>query len=66
MPKHILEIKNIHKHFDDQLVLNGINLDIIYNNNIHVVHHHMTNGLYSFEPNKCFISLYASKRINRR
>jgi len=26
--KHILEIKNIHKHFDDQLVLNGINLDV--------------------------------------
>lgn len=28
MSKHILEIKNIHKHFDDQLVLNGINLDV--------------------------------------
>ncbi|MBU1093419.1 MAG: amino acid ABC transporter ATP-binding protein [Firmicutes bacterium] len=24
----MLEIKNIHKHFDDQLVLNGINLDV--------------------------------------
>ncbi|MCF7930160.1 MAG: amino acid ABC transporter ATP-binding protein [Acholeplasmataceae bacterium] len=28
MAKTILEIKNIHKHFDDQLVLNGINLDV--------------------------------------
>ncbi|MBN2300533.1 MAG: amino acid ABC transporter ATP-binding protein, partial [Acholeplasmataceae bacterium] len=28
MPNHLLEIRNIHKHFDDQLVLNGINLDI--------------------------------------
>lgn len=29
MPKPILEIKNIHKHFGNQLVLNGINLDIL-------------------------------------
>ncbi|MFA6692686.1 MAG: amino acid ABC transporter ATP-binding protein [Acholeplasmataceae bacterium] len=28
MPEVILEIKNIHKKFDDQVVLNGINLDI--------------------------------------
>lgn len=28
MPKHILEIRNIHKRFDEQLVLNGINLDV--------------------------------------
>jgi len=28
MSKTILEIKNIHKHFDDQLVLNGIDLDV--------------------------------------
>lgn len=28
MPEVILEIRNIHKRFDDQLVLNGINLDI--------------------------------------
>ncbi len=28
MTEHILEIRNIHKHFDDQLVLNGINLDV--------------------------------------
>lgn len=28
MPEHILEIRNIHKHFDDQLVLNGIDLDV--------------------------------------
>ncbi len=28
MSKIILEIKNIHKHFDDQLVLNGINLEV--------------------------------------
>ncbi|PKK87808.1 MAG: ABC transporter, partial [Tenericutes bacterium HGW-Tenericutes-7] len=28
MPKTILEIKNIHKRFDDQLVLNGINLNV--------------------------------------
>lgn len=28
MSRTILEIQNIHKHFDDQLVLNGINLDV--------------------------------------
>lgn len=28
MPEVILQIRNIHKRFDDQLVLNGINLDI--------------------------------------
>lgn len=28
MARTILEIQNIHKHFDDQLVLNGINLDV--------------------------------------
>lgn len=28
MPKHILEIKNIHKHFGNQLVLNGVDLDV--------------------------------------
>jgi putative lysine transport system ATP-binding protein len=28
MPKTILEIQNIHKRFDDQLVLNGINLNV--------------------------------------
>jgi len=28
MPNHILEIRNIHKRFDQQLVLNGINLDV--------------------------------------
>ncbi len=28
MSKIILEIKNIHKHFDNQLVLNGINLEV--------------------------------------
>lgn len=28
MPEVILEIKNIHKKFDDEVVLNGINLDI--------------------------------------
>lgn len=28
MPEVILEIRNIHKKFDDQVVLNGINLDI--------------------------------------
>lgn len=28
MPEHILEIRNIHKRFGQQLVLNGINLDV--------------------------------------
>lgn len=28
MPNHILEIRNIHKRFGDQIVLNGINLDV--------------------------------------
>ncbi|HAX03528.1 MAG: ABC transporter [Tenericutes bacterium GWC2_34_14] len=28
MPNHILEIRNIHKRFGDQIVLSGVNLDI--------------------------------------
>ena len=28
MPNHILEVRNIHKRFDHQFVLNGVNLDV--------------------------------------